>query len=54
MEDRTIHDRILGIAHIVGNVDNDTRSLECDIVAENHPIATLSVIIQSYDDPMYL
>ncbi|KAL3989271.1 Calpain-5 [Acanthocheilonema viteae] len=54
MEDRTIHDRTLGVAHIVGNVDNDTRSLECDVVAENHPIATLSVTIQSYDDPIYL
>lgn len=54
MEDRIIHDRTLGVAHIVGNVDNDTQSLEYDIVAGNRPVATLSVTIQSYDDPMYL
>ncbi|CAG9532196.1 unnamed protein product [Cercopithifilaria johnstoni] len=54
VEDGTIHGRTLGVARIMENVDNDTRSLEYDIVDENHPVATLSVIIQSYDDPMYL
>ncbi|VDK84709.1 unnamed protein product, partial [Litomosoides sigmodontis] len=54
VEDRAIHDRILGVAHVVGSVDNDTRSVQYNIVAGNHPIATLSLIIQSYDDPMYL
>lgn len=54
VEDRTIRDRTLGVVHIVEHVDNNTRTLEYDIVAEDHPIGTLSVTIQSYDDPLYL
>ncbi|EJD74438.1 calpain-5 [Loa loa] len=54
MENRIIHDRTLGVVHIMGNVDNDTQSLEYDIIAENQSIGSLSVTIQSYDDPIYL
>ncbi|KAM3729199.1 Calpain-5 [Dirofilaria immitis] len=54
IEDRIMRDRTLGAVNIVENVSNDTRSLECDIIAEDHSIGTLSIIIQSYDDPVYL
>ncbi|VDO51484.1 unnamed protein product [Onchocerca flexuosa] len=54
MEDRTMRDRTLGAVHIVENIDNDTQSLEYDIVADNEPVGTLSITLQSYDDPMYL
>uniref|UniRef100_A0AAF5PJC4 Calpain catalytic domain-containing protein n=3 Tax=Wuchereria bancrofti TaxID=6293 RepID=A0AAF5PJC4_WUCBA len=54
MEERAIRDRTLGVVHVVESVDNDTRSMEYDIIAENHPVGTLSVTMQSYDDPTYL
>lgn len=54
VEDRAIQDRTLGTLHIQEVVDNDTRSFDRDIVAVNKVIGTLSMSIQSYDDPMYL
>lgn len=54
MEDRTIKDRTLGAVHIVEVVDNDTRSLHHDIIAEGSKIGTLDVTLQAYDDPVYL
>uniref|UniRef100_A0A8R1XSZ6 Calpain catalytic domain-containing protein n=1 Tax=Onchocerca volvulus TaxID=6282 RepID=A0A8R1XSZ6_ONCVO len=54
VEGRTMRDRTLGAVHIVENIDNDTKSLEYDIVTDNEPIGTLTITIQSYDDLMYL
>ncbi|VDN42617.1 unnamed protein product [Gongylonema pulchrum] len=54
MENRTIKDRSIGAVRIMERVDNDTRSLRRDIIAEGRKVGTLDMTVQSYDDPLYL
>lgn len=55
LEDRLGKDRLIGKAHFVEVVDNETRSLEYDLLdAENKKAGTVSIILQSYDDILYL
>ncbi|VDM99133.1 unnamed protein product [Thelazia callipaeda] len=55
MEACAIGDQLLGVVHIIENVDNDSQCFTNDIVTLDGQIfGTLKFTIQSYDDPMYL
>uniref|UniRef100_A0A915AZC1 Calpain catalytic domain-containing protein n=2 Tax=Parascaris univalens TaxID=6257 RepID=A0A915AZC1_PARUN len=54
-EERTLKDRLLGRAHVRELVDNDSRQVDLELhAADGKKTSTLTVIFQSYDDPVYL
>lgn len=54
-EERIIKDRLLGRSVVNELVDNDSRTVDLDIPGpDGKKFATISVVFQSYDDPVYL
>lgn len=50
-----LKDRLIGTARIMELVENDSRTIDADLKSsDDGKTGTLTVLIQSYDDPVYL